>query len=124
MKTIDTPLAPAAIGPYSQAKAHGDLLFVSGQIPLDPTSGQVVLGGIREQTIQVIKNLGAILEAGGTGFHSVIKTSCFLSDMANFAEFNELYEQHFTSKPARSCLAARELPKGVLVEIEAIAVLE
>lgn len=124
MKTINTSLAPAAIGPYSQAKAHGDLLFVSGQIPLDPVSEQVVEGGIQEQTLQVIQNLEAVLKAGGTGFYGVIKTSCFLSDMANFAEFNKIYEQYFVSKPARSCLAAKELPKGVLVEIEAIAVLE
>lgn len=124
MKTITSPLAPAAIGPYSQAKVHGNLIFTSGQIPLDPASGNVVEGGIGEQTLQTIKNLGAVLEEGGAGFGSVIKTTCFLSDMADFAAFNAIYEQFFVNKPARSCVAVKALPKGVLVEIEAIAVVE
>jgi 2-iminobutanoate/2-iminopropanoate deaminase len=124
MKTITSPLAPAAIGPYSQAKVFGDLIFTSGQIPLDPASGNVVEGGIGEQTLQTIKNLGAVLEEGGAGFESVIKTTCFLSDMADFAAFNEVYEQFFVNKPARSCVAVKALPKGVLVEIEAIAVVK
>ena len=124
MKTITSPLAPAAIGPYSQAKVQGNLIFTSGQIPLDPASGNVVEGGIDEQTLQTIKNLGAVLEEGGAGFGSVIKTTCFLSDMADFAAFNAIYEQFFVNKPARSCVAVKALPKGVLVEIEAIAVVE
>ncbi|MES2871127.1 MAG: RidA family protein [Pseudomonadota bacterium] len=124
MQTINTPLAPAAIGPYSQAKAHGDLLFISGQIPLDPSSNEIVGADIQSQTLQVLKNLEAILTAAGTTYGHVIKTTCFLSEMANFSEFNALYEQYFVSKPARSCIAAKELPKGVLVEIEAIAILD
>lgn len=122
MKTITSANAPAAIGPYSQAKAFGNLIFTSGQIPLDPASGQVVEGGVREQTLQTIKNLEAVLKEGGVGFEQVMKTTCFLHDMADFAAFNEVYEQFFVSKPARSCVAVKALPKGVLVEIEAIAV--
>ncbi|KPA92072.1 MULTISPECIES: RidA family protein [Pseudomonas] len=122
MKTITSANAPAAIGPYSQAKAFGNLIFTSGQIPLDPASGQVVEGGIREQALQTIKNLEAVLKEGGVGFEQVMKTTCFLHDMADFAVFNEVYEQFFVSKPARSCVAVKTLPKGVLVEIEAIAV--
>ncbi|WP_218171982.1 RidA family protein [Pseudomonas yamanorum] len=124
MQTINTPLAPAAIGPYSQAKAHGDMLFVSGQIPLDPVTNEVVGTDIQVQSLQVMKNLEAILTEAGTHYGNVIKTTCFLSDMADFAVFNALYEQYFVSKPARSCIAAKALPKGVLVEIEAIAVLD
>jgi len=122
MKTITTANAPAAIGPYSQAKAFGNLIFTSGQIPLNPANGQVVEGGIREQTLQTIKNLEAVLKEAGVGFEQVLKTTCFLHDMADFATFNEVYEQFFLSKPARSCVAVKALPKGVLVEIEAIAV--
>ncbi|SEI18574.1 RidA family protein [Pseudomonas asplenii] len=122
MKTITSANAPAAIGPYSQAKAFGNLIFTSGQIPLNPANGQVVEGGIREQTLQTIKNLEAVLKEAGVGFEQVLKTTCFLHDMADFATFNEVYEQFFLSKPARSCVAVKALPKGVLVEIEAIAV--
>lgn len=124
MQTINTPLAPAAIGPYSQAKAHGNLLFISGQIPLDPVTNEVVGNEIQDQALQVMKNMEAILTEAGISYASVIKTTCFLSDMSDFAVFNALYEQYFVSKPARSCIAAKALPKGVLVEIEAIAVLD
>ncbi len=122
MITIDTKSAPAAIGPYSQAKLLGDLLFMSGQIPLDPNTGAVVGEGIEDQTRQVLRNIEAILTAAGTGFGAVVKTTCFLADMADFATFNHLYAEKFISKPARSCIAAKQLPKGVLVEIEVIAV--
>ncbi|QXI26104.1 RidA family protein [Pseudomonas vanderleydeniana] len=121
MKTITSANAPAAIGPYSQAKAFGNLIFTSGQIPLVPATGEVVEGGIQEQTLQAIQNLEAVLKEGGVGFEQVIKTTCFLHDMADFAAFNAVYEKFFVSKPARSCVAVKALPKGVLVEIEAIA---
>jgi len=122
MQIINTSKAPAAIGPYSQAYVVNGVLYTSGQIPLDPATGNVVEGGIKEQTLQVMKNIEAILEEAGAEFGTVFKTLCFLSDMANFAEFNEVYAEYFTGKPARSCVAARELPKGVLVEVEVIAV--
>ena len=118
---VHTDKAPAAIGPYSQAIVTGSLVFTSGQIPLDPASGTIVGTTIAEQTHQVCKNLGALLEQAGTGFDKVIKTTCFLSDMSDFAKFNEIYAQYFTSKPARSCVAAKALPKGVMVEVELIA---
>lgn len=121
MQKINTEKAPAAIGPYSQAMVVNGVLFTSGQIPLDPSTGLVVEGGIKEQTTQVMKNLGAVLEAANTSFEQVFKTTCFLSDMANFAAFNEVYAEYFTGKPARSCVAVRELPKGVLVEVEVLA---
>lgn len=121
MKKISTDKAPAAIGPYSQAVAAGNLLFTSGQIPIDPASGSVVEGGITEQTEQVMKNLGAVLEAAGTCYERAVKTTCFLADIADFAAFNEVYAKYFTEKPARSCIAVRDLPKGVLVEVEVIA---
>jgi 2-iminobutanoate/2-iminopropanoate deaminase len=121
MKVVQTTSAPAAIGPYSQAYISGDFIFTSGQIPLSPENGEVVGITIQEQTEQVIKNLKAVLEAGGSSLEKVVKTTCFLSDMANFAPFNEIYDRHFTGKPGRSCVAVRELPKKVLVEIEAIA---
>lgn len=120
MKEIQTTKAPGAIGPYSQAFVTGGLLYTSGQIPVDPQTGGVP-EGIAAQTEQSCKNVGAILEAAGAGFENVVKTTCFLSDMANFAAFNEVYAQYFVSKPARSCVAVRELPKGVLCEIEVIA---
>ncbi|QQS16812.1 MAG: RidA family protein [Neisseriales bacterium] len=121
-KTISTPNAPAAIGPYSQAIACGHLLFTSGQIPLSVTTGEVVLGGIAAQTEQALKNLQGVLEAGGASFSSVIKTTCFLADMADFSAFNEVYKNFFgDASPARSCVAVKDLPKGVLVEVEAIA---
>ncbi len=121
MKTVSTDKAPAAIGPYSQGYVHGDLFFASGQIPVDPATGEVVSGGIKEQTNRSCQNLGALLEAAGTDFDHVLKTTCFLADIADFAEFNAEYEKYFTSKPARSCVAVKDLPKGVLCEIELIA---
>lgn len=122
MQIINTTNAPAAIGPYSQAFVVNGVLYTSGQIPLDPATGAVVEGGIKEQTLQVMKNLKAVLEEANSSFENVFKTTCFLSDMGNFAAFNEVYGEYFTGKPARSCVAVRELPKGVLVEVEVIAV--
>lgn len=122
MQIINTTNAPAAIGPYSQAFVVNGVLYTSGQIPLDPATGAVVEGGIKEQTLQVMKNIKAVLEEANTTFENVFKTTCFLSDMGNFAAFNEVYGEYFTSKPARSCVAVKELPKGVLVEVEVIAV--
>ncbi len=123
MKYTQTDKAPAAIGPYSQAIAAGGLLFTSGQIPLDPATGEVAGATIEEQAKQSVANVGAILAAAGTGFDKVVKTTCFLADMADFAAFNEVYAQAFTSKPARSCVAVKTLPKNVLCEIEAVALL-
>ena len=121
MKTIHTAKAPEAIGPYSQAIVHGGLLFTSGQIAINPASGQVEADTIEGQTEQVMQNLAALLEEAGASFDSVIKTTCFLSDMADFAAFNAIYGDYFVSKPARSCVAAKQLPKNVLVEVELIA---
>ena len=122
MKIFSTTDAPAAIGPYSQAVRTGNLLFTSGQIALDPLSGAVVDGGIREQTHRIMQNLAAILRGAGLDFSHVVKTTCFLADMNDFASFNEVYAQAFgTHKPARSCVAVRTLPKGVLAEVELIA---
>ena len=121
MKTIHTAKAPEAIGPYSQAIVHGGLLFTSGQIAINPASGPVEADTIEGQTEQVMKNLAALLEEAGASFDSVIKTTCFLSDMADFAAFNAIYGAYFVSKPARSCVAAKQLPKNVLVEVELIA---
>lgn len=123
IEKIATNKAPAAIGPYSQAIKAGNMLFTSGQIPLDPESGLVVGENITEQAEQVMKNLSAVLEAASATFDNVVKTTCFLSDMANFAEFNSVYSKYITSAPARSCVAVKDLPKGVLVEVELIAVL-
>ena len=120
-KVIATTSAPAAIGPYSQALDLGNMVFVSGQIPVDPATGAVA-EGIAAQAEQSCKNVGAILEAAGTDFTKVLKTTCFLADMGDFAAFNEVYAKYFTSKPARSCVAVKALPKNVLCEIEAIAV--
>ena len=117
MKCVQTDHAPAAIGPYSQALISGGLVFTSGQIPLDPATGAVVAGGIEAQTEQVMKNLAA----AGSGLEKAVKTTCFLADMNDFAAFNEVYARHFTGKPARSCVAVRQLPKSVLVEVEVIA---
>ena len=122
MKTIQTSNAPAAIGPYSQAKVVNGFVFASGQIPLNPATGEVEGTTIEAQAEQVMKNVGAILKEAGVGFENVVKTTCFLAEMADFAAFNEVYAEYFTSKPARSCVAVKELPKGVLCEIEAIAV--
>ncbi len=121
MKVISTPNAPAAIGPYSQAMVTGSLLFTSGQIAIDPATGNVVEGGIAEQTEQIMKNLGEVLKAAGASFDNAVKTTCFLADIADFAAFNEIYGKYFTSKPARSCVAVKDLPKGVLAEVEVIA---
>lgn len=121
MEVTNTDKAPAAIGPYSQAIRTGNLLFTSGQIALDAKTGEVVGTNIVEQTEQVIKNLAAILEVNQLGFENVVKTTCFLADMDDFASFNEVYAKYFVSKPARSCVAVKTLPKNLLVEIEAIA---
>ncbi len=121
MNKIHTEKAPAAIGPYSQAISAGSFIFTSGQIALDPQTGAMVEGGVKEQADRVCKNLSAVLESAGSSLDKVIKTTCFLSDMADFAEFNEVYAQYFINKPARSCVAAKALPKGALVEIEVIA---
>ena len=120
MNFISTPNAPAAIGPYSQGVQFGNLVITSGQIPVDPVTGAVP-EGIKAQAEQSCKNVGAVLAAAGVGFENVVKTTCFLADMADFSEFNKVYEAYFVSKPARSCVAVRDLPKGVLCEIEAIA---
>jgi len=121
VKVIQTNAAPAAIGPYSQAVVSGNLLFTSGQIPLSAQDGQVTGSSITEQTEQVIKNLEAVLNAAGSSFAKVVKTTCFLSDMNDFAAFNDVYAKYFTGKPARSTVAVKQLPKSVLVEIEAVA---
>ena len=121
MNVIATDKAPGAIGPYSQAYEVNGFVYTSGQIPVDPATGEVP-EGIAAQAEQSCKNVGAILEAAGIGFDKVFKTTCFLADMGDFAAFNEVYAKYFTSKPARSCVAAKALPKGVLCEIEAIAV--
>ena len=118
---IETTNAPGAIGPYSQGWTVGDLIFTSGQIPVDPATGAIA-EGITAQVEQSCKNVGAILAAAGVGFENVVKTTCFLADMGDFAAFNEAYAKFFTSKPARSCVAVKELPKGVLCEVEAIAI--
>ncbi len=118
---VQTNSAPAAIGPYSQAVASGNLIFTSGQIPLNPETGILEGSNITEQTHRACKNLKAVLEAAGVTLENAVKTVCFLSDMADFGAFNEVYAQYFTSKPARSCIAVKELPKGALVEIEVIA---
>ena len=120
MKVISTPNAPAAIGPYSQAIVSGGMLYCSGQIPVDPATGTIP-EGITAQAEQSCRNVCAILEAAGSAPEKVVKTTCFITDMANFAAFNEVYAKYFPGKPARSCCAVKELPKGVLCEIEAVA---
>ncbi len=125
MKIIDTKNAPGAIGPYSQAIVHSGMVFTSGQIPIDPACSEVVANDITGQTTQVMENLKAVLIAAGSDTDSVIKTTCFLSDMDNFAAFNEVYAKYFTgTKPARSCVAVKTLPKNVLVEVEAVGVVK
>ena len=121
MNTIHTDKAPAAIGPYSQAITSGGMLYTSGQIPVDPATGAVVEGGIEQQAEQVMKNLCVVLEAAGTSFAKVVKTTCCLQDMNDFAAFNAVYAKYFVSLPARSCVAVAKLPKGVLCEVELIA---
>ena len=121
LKKISTNKAPGAIGPYSQAIVCGDMVYTSGQIAINPETGSVDAQGIVAQTEQVMKNLGAVLEEAGTSFENAVKTTCFLYDMNDFSAFNEVYGKYFTSKPARSCVAVKTLPKNVLVEVEVIA---
>lgn len=121
MKDIHTEKAPQAIGPYTQAKICGNMLFTSGQIPIDPATGNLVEGGIEEQTKRVCENLKAVLEAAGTSLDKVVKTNCFLKDIGDFAAFNAVYAEYFTGKPARSCVGGLQIPKGALVEVELIA---
>lgn len=121
MKVIHTKEAPAAIGPYSQAIVSGNIVFCSGQIPANPETGAIEGSNIEEQAERVMKNIGALLKAAGTSYEKVVKTSCFLADMNDFAAFNKVYEGWFVSKPARSCVAVKDLPKKVLCEVEVIA---
>ncbi|MCI6553528.1 MAG: RidA family protein [Lachnospiraceae bacterium] len=121
LKKVATDKAPAAIGPYSQGIIAGNTLYASGQIPIDPATGEIRGGEITEQAQQVMENVGAILEEAGYTFGDVVKTTCFLADMADFAAFNSVYEKYFTERPARSCVAVRQLPKDVLCEVEVIA---
>ena len=123
LEKVSTADAPAAIGPYSQAIKAGGFVFTSGQIALDPATGNLVGQDITEQAEQVMKNLAAVLRAAGSSFENVVKTTCFLNDMADFAAFNQVYSKYITTAPARSCVAVRELPKGALVEVEAVALL-
>ena len=120
MKKIETLNAPSAIGPYSQAIDTGEFIFTSGQIPLSKDTGTIVGDNISDQTKQVCENLKAVVEAAGTTLDNTVKTTCFLQDIADFAEFNKIYSEYFTNKPSRSCVAVKDLPKGALVEIEAI----
>ncbi len=124
MEYVSTDKAPAAIGPYSQAIKAGDFLYASGQIPINPATGDIEGKDISEQAELVCKNIGEILEAAGTDFGHVVKTTCFLAEMSDFAPFNAVYEKYFTSKPARSCVAVKKLPKDVLCEVEIIAYLK
>lgn len=121
MKTVYTNKAPEAVGPYSQAKICGNLVFLSGQIAIDPKTNTVEAKTIEEHTEQICKNIIEVLKEAGTSIENVVKTTCFLAEMSDFAAFNEVYAKYFTSKPARSCVAAKALPKGVLAEIEVIA---
>ncbi len=123
MKVVSTPNAPAAIGPYSQGIIAGDFFYASGQIAIIPETGEIAPNTIEAQTEQVMKNIGALLEAAGASYDKVVKTGCFLADMNDFAAFNEIYAKYFTSKPARSCVAVKTLPKNVLCEVEVIAYL-
>ena len=119
---VSTEKAPAAIGPYSQAVVAGGVLYTSGQIPVNPETNAIAGDTIEEQAEQVMKNLGAVLTEAGTTFEKVVKTTCFIADMGDFAKFNEIYAKYFTEKPARSCVAVKTLPKNVLCEVEVIAV--
>ena len=121
MKKVYTPHAPEAIGPYSQAMIVGNMVYTSGQIPINPQSGNIEVATIEEQTEQVIKNLSAVLTEAGSSLNKVVKTTCFLANISDFAAFNGVYAKYFTSKPARSCVAVKDLPKGALVEVEVIA---
>lgn len=124
MKVVYTNKAPAAIGPYSQAIILNDILFTSGQIPVDPATGELAGDTIQIQAEQVMKNLDAVLKEAGTSFENAVKTTCFLADMGDFAQFNEIYAKYFVNKPARSCVAVKTLPKNVLCEVEVIAAIE
>lgn len=124
LKTVATDSAPAAIGPYSQAVVAGNTVYASGQIPLVPETGKLAQGGVAAQAEQTIKNVGEILKAAGASYGAVVKTTCFLANMDDFAAFNAVYEKYFTGKPARSCIAVKALPRGALCEVEAVAVLE
>ena len=124
MQKIATDKAPAAIGPYSQAVVVNGMVFTSGQIAIDPAVGDIVATTVEGQTEQVMQNLAAVLEAAGSSFDKAIKTTCFLADIADFATFNGIYGKYFSSKPARSCVAAKALPKGALVEVEVIALVD
>ena len=124
MEIVSTKNAPGAIGPYSQAIILNGVVYTSGQVPLSPETGEVVGTTIEEQAEQVMKNLGAVLEAAGSSYEKTVKTTCFLADMNDFAAFNEVYGKHFTEKPARSCVAVKTLPKNVLCEVEAVAAVE
>ena len=121
LKKVSTDKAPGAIGPYSQAIICGDMLFTSGQIPINPQTGNIEASDISAQTEQVMKNLGAVLESADTSFENVVKTTCFLANISDFGAFNEVYAKYFISKPARSCVAVKDLPKGALCEVELIA---
>lgn len=121
MEIVSTKNAPGAIGPYSQAIVLNGVVYTSGQVPLSPETGEVVGTTIEEQAEQVMKNLGAVLEAAGSSYEKTVKTTCFLADMNDFAAFNEVYGKYFTGKPARSCVAVKTLPKNVLCEVEAVA---
>lgn len=123
IKKVNTNRAPAAIGPYSQATIYGNLLFTSGQIPVNPETGEIVGNDIEAQASQVMENLAAVLEEGGSSFEKVVKATCFLKNMEDFDRFNEVYAKYFTSKPARSCVAVRKLPKDVLCEVEVVAII-
>lgn len=123
LKKISTEKAPAAIGPYSQGIIANNMLFASGQIPINPATGEIEGADITAQAEQVCKNIGALLETAGTDYTNVVKTTCFLADMGDFAAFNEVYAKYFTEKPARSCVAVKTLPKNVLCEVEIIAAL-
>ena len=124
MRIIETKNAPAAIGPYSLAIVSGGLVYTSGQIPLDPATGVIEVEGIEGQTHQAVRNLAAVLEAAGSGLGKVVKTTCFLRDMNDFSKFNDIYAQYFPGRPARSCVEVSGLPKGALVEIEAVAAID
>lgn len=121
-KVISTPSAPAAIGPYSQAFLVNDILYASGQIPVNPATGEIAGDTIEAQAEQVMKNVGAVLKEAGMTFEDVVKTTCFISDMKDFGAFNEVYAKYFTGKPARSCVAVKEIPKKVLCEVEVVAI--
>lgn len=123
LKTVSTPKAPAAVGPYSQAVAAGNFLFASGQIPIVPATGKIAEGDISVQAEQILKNVGEILKAAGADYSDVVKTTCFLADMGDFAAFNAVYERYFPGKPARSCVAVKSLPKDVRAEVEVTAFL-